>query len=196
MVNYGGSSTAAATFPLSGYGLLAASLDPSDALSMNNIATNEAFFARVAVPANTPITSLWCAVGTAGNYDGLTTGSTIGLYTDAGVLVDKIVTSDSLWTATGWVGGALSLGPVAKQSTARFVYVAPLVRGATVTAPVIPFDSSANDTSGNLTWYNGPPTGVTNRRTFYQSGLSALPASFNPASAGTPTTFTPLVGIS
>lgn len=190
-----GAGGTAATFPLSGYGLLAASFNPDQGMNPQNIVSGQAFFIRVYVPANTTITKLWCAVGTAGTWDASTTGSTIGIYTDAGVFVDKIATSDSLWTTTGWVGGALSAGPITAQTAARFVYLAPLVRGMTV-APVIAFLSSANDTAGNLVWYSGPPTGVTNRRTFYQSGLTALPGSFNPASAGTVTTFTPLVAIS
>lgn len=193
MVNYGGSASGQVV-PLDG--LLAASVSPNQALNPQNIANGQAFFARTYVPSGVPITKLWCAVAVAGNYDGVTTGSTIGLYTDAGVFVDKIATSDSLWTTTGWVGGALSAGVIAAQSTARYVYLAPLVRGASVTAPTIAFIDSANDSAGNLVWYNGPPTGVTHRRTFYQSALAALPASFNPASAGTVTTFTPLLGIS
>ena len=187
-------AASAEVWPLSGLGLLAASFSPESGCAGSNIGNNQAFMARTHVPAGTPLTNVWCGVRDAGTWDAATTGSTLGVYTDAGVFVDKITASDALWTTTGWVGGALSAGPVAAQTAARFVYLAALVRGMTV-SPTVAFLVGANDGSGNLVWFNTGPagTGATNRRALFVGSLTSLPGSFNPTSAGPAPTFVPLL---
>lgn len=185
-------------FPLAGTGLLAASFAPELGMNPQVISNGQAFFPRVYIPAGVAIAHVWAAVATAGVWDGSTTGSTIGILDDAGNLLDVLTANNSLWTASGWVGGTPSLGTIAAQGSGRYIRLVPFPRGMT-TSPVFAFNASANDTAGNVTWFNSGPSGsgATTRRCFYMSGLSAIPSTVNPAmgGSGTTTTFTPLVAV-
>lgn len=180
-----------ATYPLAGYGLLGASGDPMQFMGVSAIGNNLIFYPRVWVPANKAIGSLWCAVRDAGTWDGATGPNGIALYDDTGTYVDVTNTTGTMWTANGWVGGALTLGTVAAQASGRFVYLAVLQRGMTA-SPNMPLPSSASDAQSP--WFDFG-VGVTKRRCMYNAGTS-FPASFNPASTGTATCSVPLVGFS
>jgi len=182
----------AQAFPLSGYGLLAASGEPAEFMSSSGYGNSTIFFTRVWIPANTVITNLYIAVRDAGTHDGATTPNQLGLYDDAGTKVDATADNAALWTSNGWRGAALAGGPVAAQASGRFVYIAPLARGMTV-SPVLPLLTSPND--GHIPWFAVSISGG-NRRCTFIGGQSSLPASFNPVSTGTATTFMPLVGVS
>lgn len=177
-------------FPLSGYGLRAASGDPLQWMAVAGLSNNTLFLARTWIPAGTPITNLWCAVRDAGVHDGSTAGNRLGLYTDAGTLVDQTPDDPTLWTSNGWRGGALVGGAVAPQGAGRFVYISPLARGMTTPAN-IPFPSGATDSQ--IAWFG---TGLQTHRRAIILSASSFPASFDPASAGSSTTFVPMVGVS
>lgn len=186
----GGSSGDPAVYPLSGYGLLAASGDPMEFMGNGGALSNTITFARVWIPANVTITKLWCAVRNGGTYTTSATPNQIAVYTDAGVLVSATPNDNTLWTAAGWRGGTLPT-PIASQGTGRFIYIATIYGGmANLT---IPYPQGANDANG--VWFSTPPIG-TNRRGFYIEGQTALPASFNPATAGIASPFITLVGVS
>lgn len=188
----GGSVGMDQVWPIAGYGLLACSVNPESDMGTSTLGNNTIFATRVWVPANVPITNLHVAIRDAGTWDGSTAGNKLGLFTDAGVLVDATAETPSIWTSNGWRGAALAGGVQAGQGSGRYVYILPLHRGMTV-APNVPFLSSAND--AHAPWFD-VGIGVTKRRCMILSGQSAMPASFDPTAAGTATTFVPVVGIS
>lgn len=179
-----------AVFPLSGYGLAAASGDPLNFLANGAVSSGQVALARTWIPANTAITNLWLAVRTGGTYETSAVPNRLALYTDAGVQVTATADDDTLWTTPGWRGGAVA-APVAGQAAGRFVYIGAIWGGFTGVA--VPFPTGVDDS--HTPWFS-VGVGETHRRAMYATGQSALPASFDPASFGTATTFFPLVGVS
>jgi hypothetical protein len=160
-------------------------------MAASTLGNNTIFYARCWVPANKAIASLWVAVRTAGTWDGATGPNGIGLFDDSGTFVDRSNTTGTMFTAAGWVGGALLSGTVAAQSTGRFVYLGLLARGMTAD-PVFPLPSSLTDS--HTPWFDSG-VGVTKRRAMFV-GATSFPASFDPTSAGTATAAVPLMGFS
>lgn len=186
----GSSSGSGATFPLSHYGLLAASGDPIDFYAQSSLNNNNPFYTRIWVPANTVITNLWCACTLAGTHDGATAGNRLGIYDDSGNLLDQTASDNTLWTVAGWRGGALGAGPIAAQSNGRWVYGSIVAVGMTA-SPAIAYPTGPADFPFQ---YTGP--GLTKRRTFY-GNTSTFPATINPNTGGTGTStgYTPLIAI-
>lgn len=178
-------------YPSSGYGLVAMNADPMMMQGQAAINTLR-WYSRLWIPANTPISSVWAAVRAGGTHDGATTTNRIGLYTDAGVLVDALADNPALWTAAGWRGGALPLGTIAAQATGRFVYLVWIIRGFGAGNPVMPYPANGTDSTAS---YASTGVGGGNRRAAYDTG-SDLPASFTPTSVGTSTGSMTLVGVS
>lgn len=176
----GSSSGGGPTFPLAHYGLLAASGDPMDFYVQSSWGNGNPFYTRVWVPANTMITNLWAGICVAGTHDGATAGNRLALYDDAGNLIDQTASDNTLWTATGWRGGALGAGPVAAQGAGRFVYLGGVAVGMTV-SPALAYVTGAADFAFQ---YTGP--GLTKRRTFYAFSAT-FPATINPNTGGTGT---------
>ncbi|MER7208526.1 hypothetical protein ABT340_15755 [Streptosporangium sp. NPDC000239] len=178
-------------FPLRGYGLKFASADPAEFMASNTLDNNLLQGARVWVPGGVPIANLWAAVRNGGTYATSSTPNTIGLYTDSGLYVASLAPDPNLWTAAGWRGGALA-SPIPAQEEGRFVYIVILAGG--MAGLFIPAPAQAND--ANAAWFAIPVPGTVplRKRGFYQFGVSALPASFDPETYGTSTPFFPLVG--
>ncbi|MER5622513.1 hypothetical protein ABT061_15860 [Streptosporangium sp. NPDC002544] len=175
-------------FPLSGYGLLAASGDPAGFLANSNATNNSIFMARVWIPAGVVVTSLWAAVRTGGTYSPTGTPNQLALYDASGNQVAITADDPTLWSAAGWRGNALP-SSVPAQGAGRWTYIGLIVGGYTVG---LPYPTGVDDASA--TWFSGG-VGSTPRRAMYASG-SSLPASFSPSSYGTPTTYLSLVGVS
>jgi hypothetical protein len=175
-------------FPLSGYGLLTASDAPAMFQNTSPLSNATLFGARCWVPANTALGHLATAVRTGGTYSASGIPNQLGVYTDAGVLVQSTVDDNTLWATAGWVSRPITT--VAAQASGRFVYILYILGGFTGT--VVPYALGANDT--NASWFALGVTNSGNRRCFYLSGQTALPASFDPTSIGTATGFLPLVG--
>lgn len=184
------SSAARDPFPLSGYGVLAASGDPNEFQRPGGTSSGDRFFARMLIPANVTITNLWCAVTTAGTWDAVSTPNQLALYDDTGVQLATTTDTSTTWTTAGWRGGALSVAQAA-QGSDRYVYAAMIQRG--MTGLQLAFPVSGTD---NQAWFAVGPsgTGVVNRRGIYVSGTS-LPASFTPSSFGAATSFIPLFAV-
>ena len=181
-----------ATYPLSGYGLLACSGDPLNFLAGANTVTNNLWYARVWIPGGVTITNLWAGCTTAGTWDTTSGPNQLALFTDAGVLVDKTADNGNMWATPGWCGGALAGGPVASQSSGRFVYVGWCARGQGGSF-AMQFASLASGTMP--AFQTGPAT--THRRAFLISASSSgFPSSFDPTSYATATAFVPLVAVS
>lgn len=186
------SSGPGSTFPLTHWGLGAATADPSGLMLSSQMSNGQIFYSRIWIPAGTAITNLYAGVTSAGTHDGATAGNGLGLFTDTGTFIDRTPSDNTVWTAAGWRGGALSLGTIAAQGAGRYVYAGILMVGMTVAAAYA-FPSDANDWTFQIT---GPA--LTQRRTFYTGGNVAFPASVNPVTGGggTATGYTPMIGIS
>ncbi|MFF4412120.1 hypothetical protein ACFYY8_06275 [Streptosporangium sp. NPDC001559] len=188
----GGGSGGGPVYPLSAYGLLAASGDPETFMLGSGASANTILGSRMEIPAGVTITRLWAAVRAGGTYAASAVPNRLGLYTDEGVLVDATADDSTLWTAAGWRGGALVGGPIAAQSTPRMAYVLLIFGG--MTNVVMPYPASANDAQSS--WFCRGPSASGPRRAFYTgAGGGDLPSSFNPASYGTETTYLSLVGV-
>ncbi|MEV7006856.1 hypothetical protein [Streptosporangium sp. NPDC051022] len=176
-------------FPAAGYGLVALSGDPENFMLGSGASNNTVYGALLALEPGLPASGLYAAVRTAGTYVGSGTPNQIGLYTEAGQPITQIPNDPALWTGDGWRGAQFA-SAVPAQDTLRWLYVLIVVGG--MSGLSLPYPTNAND--GNASWFC-TGVGVTRRRGFYAAGTS-LPASFNPSSYGTPTTYIPLVGIS
>lgn len=174
-------------YPLQqGYGFFAASEAPSMCDASSDTGVGSLIGIRIWVPANNAITNLSAYVSTAGT---LAAGGVNGfaIYTDAGSLVAQSATDNSLWASTGWRTKALS-SVIAAQAADRFVYGCFLVSGYSG-SPHILWNSTQDGVVGSS-------PGGTNKRSFYLTGQSSFPASFNPATVGTTNGFMPLIGLS
>lgn len=160
-------------YPLSAYGFFTASC-PIESATTTSEFTN-AFFARIFVPAGKAIAAVGMMVTTAGTLAGGGENS-FAVYTDAGVFVSSTPTDNTLWSSTGWRVKEFS-SAIAAQSSDRFVYVSPLLNGHSANPHI-----AYNLTRDIVTQGGGYNTN--NRRTFYQNGLTAWPASFTPSSYG------------
>jgi len=183
----GGSAGQDNVFPLSAYGLLAASGDPNEFQNQSGVSANTVFMARVWIPASTAISKLCAAVRTGGTYSTSATPNQIAIYDDTGTQIGITADDSTLWATAGWA--VRTITTIASQGTGRFVYIGYIVGGYTGVS--MPFPMGANDS--NAPWLGQNINNSGNRRAFYLSG-SALPASFNPATAGTNTGYVPLVG--
>jgi hypothetical protein len=190
-VNLGVSgSSGGQAWPLAGTGLLAASGEPNEFQHAGPTASNDRFFVRIWIPAGVPLTNMWLAVTTAGTWDGVTGPNQLVLFDDTAAQLAVTPDTGTTWTTAGWRGGALSVAQPA-QGTGRYVYGQAIFRGMTAGA-AIAFPVSAAD---NQAWFaTGPAgSGATHRRGIYSAGTSN-PASFDPTSFGTPTSYIPLIG--
>jgi hypothetical protein len=183
-----GSSEIDATFPVSHWGLVAASDNPIAFYNPSQVSAQD-WYTRVWIPAGKAVTGLYLAIATAGTHDGVTTGNGLALYDDSGTLVDTIAYADSLWATVGWRGGNLLAGAIAAQASGRWVYLGAKVRGYAANAPAFAYATGANDRTYH---YTGPAT--TKRRTFYQAAAATFPATIDPTATGTATGYNFLVG--
>jgi hypothetical protein len=100
-----------ATYPLSGYGLLAASGDPLNFLATANTVTNNLWYARVWIPGGVVITNLWAGCTTAGTWDTTSTPNQLALFTDAGVVATcgrLRAGAEVLWPEVRWLPRAVA----------------------------------------------------------------------------------------
>lgn len=172
------------------YGFVAMSGDPMEFTTNGSFGPNTLFITRLFVPHSKILTGLRCLVNAAGTHDGTGVENKMGLWDDSGVLIGQLSDNASIWTGgVGWRGGAMIDGPIAAQSTDRFVYVGILVHG--VTGLNIAY-RVAGDTQGVQT---GPST--TKRRSILNGSPGpGLPPSFDPTSYSSITGYTPCVAIS
>lgn len=190
--DFGGGDPLVGVFPASGLGLIAMTSDPYiHAGGSTTVANNRVMLTRLWIPAGKALTNLWVAVRGAGTQSGGSAPCRLGLYSDAGSLIGSTANDTTLFTSTGWRGGAMTGGAIAAEGAGRFVYVGYIAGG--VSNANVPTSFGTSD-SHYVFVSIGP--GVSNRRCMYQSSLSDLPSSFDPTSYGTATGVLPLVGIS
>lgn len=176
-----------------GYGVIGASGDPLEFGGVGPPGNGSVWGARLWIPGGKAITKVYVAVRVAGTHDGTTNPNRIAVYEDTGAaIVGTTADTPSIFTGgVGWRGAALTT-PIAAQSSGRFVYVLMISRG--MTNLQIPFPNNANDANGPF-FSIGPETGYDHRRSFYVNSQTDLPASFNPVSYGTATSYIPLFAV-
>jgi hypothetical protein len=173
-------------YPLAGYGLLAASGVP-EAFNTPSSYGSGVFACRVWIPAGAAITSLWTAVLAGGTYSSGGPNQ-LGLYDDDALQVALTADDPTLWSAAGWRGGALAGGPIPAQTVGRFVYLLTIANG--YSGLQLPFGPAGSHGA----WFATGP-GTTKRRAIYNN-VASMPASFDPSSYGSATSYEPLVGVS
>lgn len=172
-----------------GYGLTAITGDPLTYQFTQPGGNNTLWYMRLPTPASGTVTNLWAACGVSGTYDNTTTPNQLGIYDDTGAQKGTTANDNTLWTSTGWRGGAISGGAVTVGTS--YFYLLALIRGFAGGNPQLCFPNSPVDSHTFAT--RGP--GQTNRRCGYASANS-LPASFDPTAYGTESGYGYLCGVS
>lgn len=175
-------------YPLSAYGFFSAS-GAIESFTANST-LGGIFFARIFVPANTPIAGIGTIVRVAGTLSG---GGQNGfaIYEDNGTFDVASVSDNNLWATTGWQTKTFTT-PVAAQTSDRFVLAAVLVNGYSA-APYILY----NIQGGGITGTTGGGYNMPNhRRAFYQNNVASWPVSITPTTYGLdPNGYVPLIAI-
>lgn len=172
-----------------GYGLTAITGDPLTYQFTQPGGNNTIWYMRLPTPSSGIVTNLWAACGVAGTYDNTTTPNQLGIYDDTGAQKGTTANDNTLWTSTGWKGGAITGGAVTVGTS--YFYLLALIRGFAGGNPQLCFPNSPVDAHTFAT--RGP--GQTNRRCGYAGG-NALPASFDPTAYGTESGYGYLCGVS
>lgn len=170
-------------YPPQAYGLFAVTTPPRQASDSNFFGM---YITRAWIPAGNAITKVAAYVSTAGTLG--TPGSTNGfaLYDDTGASVGSIPNNDSLWTSVGWASISLAT-PLASQSIGRFVYVACLCSGYSPNPNILSTQGTGGGTLGGF--------GLNaNKRHSIYNGVSSFPASFDPNSYGSNSSYLPVLG--
>lgn len=178
-----------ATFPLSGYGLVAATDNPQVFSRTSIVSPGDVFLTRLFVPPNTAFSQIALAVGIGDStFDaGDPTPNRLGLYDDNGVLLQATPDDSTMWSTTNsWYVGTLPTS-VAAQASGRFVYVAFIVGGFNAASPVWSVSADIDVIAKAV--------GINRRRTMFVNSQTALPASFDPTAFGTLSNYTPLIGL-
>lgn len=181
------SPTEGMAYPLSGYGLVAATDNPGSFNGTGSIGTGFVWLTRLWVPPYTPFSKIAMVVVTGDTYTPSAVPNQLGWYTDDGVLQDVTANDSTMWATGGtWYVGNLST-PVPAQSTGRFIYIASITGGFNSVSHL--YITGAN--YAVLTTI----VGSAKRRCMYINGQTALPATFDPTSYGTATAYIPLMGL-
>lgn len=177
-------------YPISDYGWLAASCAFESVIGTSGLSSGTIFATRTWVPAGVPITNLTVAIQTGGTYTS-GSGNRLAVYDETGATQLGITADDpTLWATAGRVGRPLAGGVVAAQSTGRMVYILILAIG--YTGIFLPFSVAGS----NAAWFSSGVGNGSRRRCMFSGGETALPASFNPNTLGSATSFLPVVGVS
>jgi hypothetical protein len=168
-------SLPSSVYPASAYGFFTASAN-IDSFGKDPSSANEAFFARIFVPAGKAINAIAAYVVSAGTFGGTTALNGFSIFADDGQT--QLYTSpndDTMWQAAGWVVKTLG-SPIPAQGADRFVYAGKSARGYSVQPSMAYLVLPASMTEGG-------GNGVSNRRAFYNT-ISAWPATFTPSTYG------------
>lgn len=181
------------TFPLSTWGLLAATIDPRQAQANVTGVGGNIWQALCWIPAGVAITNLWCAVSVAGTWDGSSAPNNLEVSDINGNQLGATANDSTLWTVAGWRGGAVVGGPVAAQSTGRYVWVGFCTRGMSAGLGIQFCNSASNGYPAMQTTVSGASARTA---LFTTSSSAGFPASFTPSSYGSSTGYVPCMGVS
>jgi hypothetical protein len=149
---------------------------------------NSIQFVRLWAPAGKAINGAALVIMTSGVAD-VVAGAQNGfsIYSDAGNLVEFKSGGASFWEASsGWLSLTFDT-PIAAEGAGRFVYFSFLVQGYPTNPFVMYRDTPIEALNGGV--------GVTNRRTFYESGVTSFPASIDTSIYGETSSFMALCGL-
>ncbi len=173
-------------YPISAYGFVAVA---DTIAAFTGSSTFETSVTRIFVPAGKAITAVGVLINSVG---GLSGGGLNGyaVYDDAGTLLQTTPSDNNLFTSVGWRFKNLN-AVIPAQSADRFVRVHTNVQGysalpSSMYAVVAPSSGEA---------FNGGYNMPNHRRSVYENALSSFPASFNPATYGTPYEYLPLIAL-
>jgi len=174
-------------YPLSAYGFIAATDNILLFGGSSGAGGGDTFYARLYVPPGATISAIKVAIHQGGTYNGTGTPNQLALYDDNGTQIATTPDDPTLWSAAGWHGGNLP-STIAAQNTGRFVYVGFIIAGYSGISLAWPnaANIASEITSANV---NGKKRGM------YLNGQSSLPASFDPTSFGTTSSYIPLFGL-
>lgn len=180
-------ATEGPAYPLAGYSLVAATENPGSFGGSGSIGTGYVWLTRMWVPPYTSFSKIVLAVKTGNTYSASGVPNQLGWYTDDGILQDATPNDSTMWsTSDSWYVGTLT-NPVPAQSTGRFIYVASITGGYSNV-------SHLYIAGANYALLATIP-GSTRRRCMYINAQTGLPASFDPTSYGTATSYIPLMGL-
>lgn len=176
-------------YPSHAYGFFSMSGPPVAFENSSYTGDNFVQFTRLWVPPNKAINGVGLVIMTSGVADvaaGIANG--LAVYSDSGSLLAVKSGGAAFWTSVpGWRTLTFD-SPVAAQATGRFVYFALLVQGYPVTNPFLMYkDTPVEALNGGV--------GVTNRRHFFNSGVTSFPASVDTLTYGTTSSFMVLCGL-
>jgi hypothetical protein len=166
--------------------------DPLNWTTRSAMGDGDVAVIELPVPAGEMLGRAWVAVSSAGVYGATGKPNQFKVYDSAGALLASSVDDPTLFAATGWRSLVLD-SVIAAGSAPRSVYLGVVVGGQSGLQLFYPTAASLVGSPADGNVLNGGP--AVRRRGFYLSGQSALPASFDPASAGTVTAYMPLVGL-
>jgi len=167
--------------------------DPLNWTTRSPMGDGDVAVIELPVPAGQTLSRAWVAVSSAGTYGATGKPNQFRLYDSGGALLTSSADDPTLFAAVGWQ--SLVLGSViAAGSVPRSVYLGMIVGGQSGLQLFYPTAANLVGSPADGNVLNGGP--AVRRRGFYLSGQSTLPASFDPASAGTVTAYMPLVGLS
>jgi hypothetical protein len=153
--------------------LLLANGDPWDAVNTSLLAAGTVYLSKIIVRTVTLVSNVWFLCNTAGA--GASSGSFVGIYSSAGVLLSSSADIGGLLTTAQAVEGALATPQLFQAGT--FFWNAIVVNLAT-TQP-----SMGRGAGTNISSLLGL-TAATARFAINGTGQSSLPASITPASNG------------
>jgi hypothetical protein len=166
--------------------------DPLNWTTRSAMGDGDVAVIELPVPAGQTLSRAWVAVSSAGVYGATGKPNMFRLYDSAGALLASSADDPTLFTTAGWRSLVLDSTIVA-GSAPRSVYLGMIVGGQSSLQLFYPTAASLVGSPADGNVLNGGP--AVRRRGFYLSGQSALPASFDPTSAGTVTAYMPLVGL-
>lgn len=175
----GPAGVAGEVYPLSAYGLVAASLNPEAATAQSGIGN---WVVRIWVPAGATITKIGTYISTSGASG--TGNNSFAIYDDAGNFITSTVIDADMWTVAGWKFKTLP-APIAPEVAGRFIRVAVSIDG---TAAYMLYSTHG----GLTTMFNGG--NVSHRRAWSgPSRTAGWPSTINIASEGTEYSYLPFI---
>lgn len=177
-------------YPITGYGLVAASIHPDNCSTSTTVAAGSFLVSRMYVPANTLVTGGAIYVATAGATPGSTNASGFALFSDTGTRLAITANDYTLFTSTGWHSKAFT-STYTTGSTGEFLRLGMV--SSCSTGPAIACTIAANNVPTALR--DTSRTSTTVRRQVQQASVTTFPISITPSTYGTTTTNTFFHGI-
>lgn len=170
-------------YPPQAYGFFAATAPPFLASSLDTFAN--IYITRAWIPAGNAITTLAMCITSAGTLSGGGANRFI-VYDDDGQPIGETTIDNTMWSTAGWMTRNLTT-PIASQNTGRCIYVGCSSQGYS-TPPTIVYH-----VCGGASALGGIGLNANKRHNMW-NGVNSLPASFDPNSYASGSTYVPVIG--